>query len=215
MTIPKFYPILDAALFERRQFPLLEAARLLLESGVHLIQWRCKTTIGSEQLTQIDRLVALCSKHSAALIVNDRADLALMAGAGGVHVGQDDLPPASVRQLVGPRTLVGFSTHTRSQFLEGTKMPVDYLAIGPIFGTRNKENPDPAVGLETLKLCADLTRLPVVAIGGITRGNAKQVFAAGAASVAVIGDMVPDPCDADTLRQRIHAWMWLTEGPVV
>ena len=76
MTIPRFYPILDTALFERRQFPLLDAARLLLESGVHLIQWRCKTVIGREQLTQVDRLAALCSKHSAALIVNDRADLA-------------------------------------------------------------------------------------------------------------------------------------------
>lgn len=215
MTIPKFYPILDTALFERRRFPLLDAARLLLESGVHLIQWRCKTAIGRDQLTQVDRLVALCGKHSAALIVNDRADLALMAGAGGVHVGQDDLLPASVRQLIGPRALVGFSTHNRLQFLEAARMPVDYLAMGPIFGTRNKDNPDPAVELETLKLCAGLTRLPVVAIGGLTRANAKEVFAAGAASVAVIGDLVPDPCDADTLRQRIHAWMRLTEGLVV
>ena len=215
MTIPKLYPILDTGLFERRQFPLLEAARLLLEAGVHLIQGRCKTAIGPEQVKQVDRLVALCGKHSAALIVNDRADLALMTGAGGVHVGQDDLPPTSVRQLVGPRALLGFSTHNRSQFLEATKMPVDYLAIGPIFGTRNKENPDPAVGLETLKLCAGLTRLPVVAIGGITRVNAQQIFAEGAASVAVIGDLVPDPCDADLLRHRIDAWMRLTESPVV
>ena len=207
MTIPKLYPILDTALFEKRQFPILEAARIFLECGVHLLQWRCKGTLGREHLDQLDALTALCHRHSAALIVNDRADFALLCGADGVHVGQDDLEPAAVRQLTGPRALIGYSTHNRAQFLEGLAMPVDYLALGPVFGTANKENPDPVVGLETLALCAGLTRLPVAAIGGITRANAAEVLAAGASSVAVIGDLVPDPCDADSLRERIHAWM--------
>jgi thiamine-phosphate pyrophosphorylase len=207
MTLPRLYPILDTGVFERRQFPLLEGARIFLECGVHLLQWRCKTTIGREQLAEVDRLMALCHRHSAALIVNDRADVALMTGAQGVHVGQGDLPPEMVRQILGPRALIGYSTHNREQFFAGTKLPVDYLALGPIFGTTNKQNPDPNVGLDTLNLCAGLTSLPVVAIGGITRANAKEVVAEGAASVAVIGDLVPDPCDADSLRQRVHAWM--------
>jgi thiamine-phosphate pyrophosphorylase len=207
MNIPRLYPILDTKLFERRQFPVLEAARIFLESGIHLLQWRCKSTIGREELEQVDKLVALCQKHSANLIVNDRADVAMMAGAQGVHVGQDDLPPQLVRQLMGPRVLLGYSTHNREQFFEGTRLPVDYLAFGPIFGTTNKANPDPSVGLEKLKFCAGLTSLPIVAIGGVTRANALQVLAEGASSVAVIGDLVPDPCDADSLRQRLHAWM--------
>ena len=209
MTLPKLYPILDTGLLERRQFPLIEAARIFLESGVHLLQWRCKSVIGREQLEQLDRLMSLCQKHSAMLIVNDRADVAMMAGAPGVHIGQEDLPPAMVRQLLGPRATIGYSTHNREQFIAGTKLAVDYLALGPIFGTTNKENPDPVVGLEELASCAGLTTLPVVAIGGITRSNARQVLAQGAASVAVIGDLVPDSCSADSLRHRLHEWMGL------
>ncbi len=207
MNLPRLYPILDTRVFERRQFPLLEAARILLESGVHLLQWRCKRAIGREQLEEVDRLVALCQRHSATLIVNDRSDIAMMSGAHGVHLGQEDLPPRMVRGLVGPRTLLGFSTHNREQFMAATRLPLDYLALGPIFSTATKENPDPVVGLETLRSCAGLSQLPIVAIGGITRANVKQVLEAGAASVAVIGDLVPDPCDGDSLRQRLDSWM--------
>ena len=209
MTLPKLYPILDTGLLERRQFPFIEAARIFLESGVHLLQWRCKSVVGREQLEQLDRLMSLCQKHNAMLIVNDRADVAMMAGAPGVHLGQEDLPPAMVRQLLGPRATLGYSTHNREQFIAGTKLAVDYLALGPIFGTTNKENPDPVVGLEELASCVGLTTLPVVAIGGITRSNARQVLAQGAASVAVIGDLVPDSCSADSLRHRLHEWMGL------
>jgi thiamine-phosphate pyrophosphorylase len=174
-----------------------------------LLQWRCKTPVGREQLEQVDRLVALCHKHSASLIINDRADVALMAHAHGVHVGQEDLQPPLVRNLIGPRMLLGYSTHNREQFFAATRFPVDYVALGPIFGTTTKENPDPVVGLETLKLCTGLTGLPVVGIGGITRANAQSVLQSGAVSVAVIGDLVPDPCDADSLRQRLEEWMRL------
>lgn len=141
--------------------------------------------------------------------MNDRADLAMMAAAEGVHLGQDDLPPELARTLLGTRAVLGFSTHNRGQFLAGAKLPVDYLALGPIFGTANKADPDPVVGLDELRLCASLTRLPTVAIGGITRANACQVLDAGAASVAVIGDLVPESCDADSLRHRFHEWMRL------
>ena len=131
----------------------------------------------------------------------------MMAGAEGLHLGQDDLPPEKARRLLGTRSLLGYSTHNREQFLGGAKFPVDYLALGPIFGTLNKADPDPAVGLDELRLCAGLTRLPTVAIGGITRSNVRQVLGAGAASVAVIGDLIPESCDADSLRHRFHEWM--------
>ena len=133
----------------------------------------------------------------------------MMAAAEGVHLGQDDLPPEMARKLLGTRAVLGFSTHNRGQFLAGAKLPVNYLALGPIFGTANKADPDPVVGLDELRLCAGLTRLPTVAIGGITRSNARQVLDAGAASVAVIGDLVPESCDADSLRHRFHEWMRL------
>lgn len=207
MTFPKLYPILDTGVFESRQFPLLEAARIFLESGLHLLQWRCKGVVGRAELEQVDRLMNLCDRHSATLIVNDRADVAMMTGAQGVHVGQDDLTPDGVRRLMGPRALIGYSTHNREQFFAGSRMPVDYLALGPIFGTTTKQNPDPAVGLDKLNLCVQLTQLPVVAIGGITRSNAADVLAEGAQSVAVIGDLIPSPCDRDSLRQRLHEWM--------
>ena len=207
MILPRLYPILDTALYAQRRFSVVEAARLLVESGVHLMQWRCKTAVGPAQLAELEQLQQLCHRSGATLVVNDRADLALMTGARGVHVGQDDLHPTAVRQLTGPQALLGYSTHNREQFLNAARLPVDYLALGPIYGTANKENPDPVVGLETLQLCSGLTRLPVVAIGGITRARAPEVFAAGAASVAVIGDLAPEVCDAETFRQRLNEWL--------
>ena len=172
-----------------------------------MLQWRCKTVIGREQIEQVDRLAALCQRHSATLIVNDRADVAMITGAQGLHVGQDDLTPEMARRLLGVSAIVGHSTHNRDQFLTGAKLPVDYVALGPIFGTANKANPDPVVGLDELQLCAGLTSLPTVAIGGITRSNAGEVLRAGAASLAVIGDLIPDQCDADSLRHRFHEWL--------
>ncbi len=207
MILPRLYPILDTALYAQRQFSLLEAARLLVDSGVHLMQWRCKVAVGTAELNELEELQELCQRSGATLVVNDRADLALMIGARGVHVGQTDLHPRAVRQLAGPQALLGYSTHNREQFLHAARLPVDYLALGPIYGTVNKESPDPEVGLETLQLCSGLTRLPVVAIGGITRANALKVFAAGAASVAVIGDLVPEHCDGGTFRHRLNEWL--------
>lgn len=214
-SIPRLYPILDTKVLAKRRFPLLEAARLLLDGGVHLMQWRCKTAIGRREIEELDKLAELCARSSARLIVNDRADVAAMIHAPGVHVGQHDLPPDAVRRLMGPAAVIGFSTHNPQQFIEATGEPVDYIAIGPIFGTATKENPDPEVGLEVLSRCVRETSLPVVAIGGITRDNARQVFEAGAASVAVVGDLFPDSCTADTLRQRLSEWTGLLESAVL
>jgi len=125
--------------------------------------------------------------------MNDRADLALAAEFDGVHVGQDDLPPSSVRRIIGPDRWLGFSTHDPQQVEEGDQTSADYIAIGPVFSTSSKDNPDPVVGLEGVRRARQLTGKPLVAIGGITRANAASVIEAGADSVAVISDLLREP----------------------
>jgi thiamine-phosphate pyrophosphorylase len=125
--------------------------------------------------------------------MNDRADLCIVADFDGVHVGQDDLSPASVRRIIGPHRRLGFSTHNPQQVMEGDQASADYLAIGPVFSTSGKDRPDPVVGLEGVRRARELTRKPLVAIGGITRANAASVIEAGADSVAVISDLLLDP----------------------
>ncbi len=125
--------------------------------------------------------------------MNDRADLCLAADFKGVHVGQDDLSPESVRKIIGPNRWLGVSTHNPEQLCGADLTSADYLAIGPVFATTSKEKPDPVVGLEGVRRARDITRKPLVAIGGITRANAASVMEAGADSVAVISDLVPDP----------------------
>ena len=127
------------------------------------------------------------------LIMNDRADLCLAAEFDGVHVGQDDLPPESVRAIIGPERWLGVSTHNPEQLREADLTSADYLAIGPVFSTSSKEKPDPVVGLEGVRRARALTRKPLVAIGGITRANAASVVEAGADSVAVISDLLREP----------------------
>ena len=127
------------------------------------------------------------------LIMNDRADLCVVADFDGVHVGQDDLSPESIRKIIGPDRCLGVSTHNPDQLREADLTSADYLAIGPVFPTASKQNPDPVVGLEGVRRARVLTRKPLVAIGGITRANAASVIEAGADSVAVISDLLPDP----------------------
>jgi thiamine-phosphate pyrophosphorylase len=133
------------------------------------------------------------ARSSLRLIMNDCADLALMAELDGVHVGQDDLSPESVRKIIGPVRWLGISTHNPEQLAEADQTSADYLAIGPVFATSSKEKPDPIVGLEGVRQARQLTRKPLVAIGGITRANAVSVIEAGADSVAVISDLLPEP----------------------
>ncbi len=130
---------------------------------------------------------------SIKLIMNDRADLCLAAAFDGVHVGQDDLSPEGVRKVIGNRLWLGVSTHNPEQLSEGDKSTADYLAIGPVFSTRSKSNPDPVIGLEGVRRARALTRKPLVAIGGITRENCRSVIEAGADTVAVISDLIREP----------------------
>ena len=196
ISVPRLYPIVDAAFFSTTG-DLAAFAGELLAGGCTLLQYRNKSGNARVMLEQAREL----SKQSPArapaphvrLIMNDRADLCLIAEFDGVHVGQDDLLPESVRSIIGPECWLGVSTHNPEQIQEADRTSADYLAIGPVFSTSSKDRPDPVVGLEGVRRARALTRKPLVAIGGITRGNAASVIEAGADSVGVISDLIREP----------------------
>jgi len=204
-TLPRLYPILDTAVLERRGLGLVEAAAAMLEGGARVLQIRHKEFWGPAVYAAARQVASLCSETNATLIVNDRADIAKLLAAG-LHVGQDDLAPRDARALVGDAPMIGCSTHNAAQVCDAAAEPVDYLALGPIFRTSSKPNPDPVVGLEELQRCRALASRPLVAIGGITRENAGAVLRAGADAVAVIAGLLPEKAAAADLRQRIEEW---------
>ena len=207
--LPRIYPIVDAAALEARSLDPVQVAQVLLDGGARILQFRFKGLLTAERLDQAQRIGELCRAAGAIWIVNDRADAAMLTQAG-LHLGQEDLPPDAARRLM-PNALIGFSTHTAEQMLAASKEPVDYVAFGPIFGTLSKDRPDPATGLDQLAHIRTLTQRPLVAIGGITRANAPSVWAAGADSVAVIADLIPDECTLDGVRQRMREWIQLAQ----
>jgi len=179
-------------------------AAAFLEGGAKLIQLRAKRLPSSVFLSYADELVRAADPYGARIVVNDRADLALLAGAAGVHVGQEDLPPARARRLLGPEAIVGYSTHTVAQIDAAVEEPISYIAVGPVFGTQTKETGYEAVGLQRVAEAARRSRrCPVVAIGGITLERAPEVMAVGASSIAVIADLLTggDP------RARVAAYL--------
>jgi len=163
----------------------------LAAAGCTLLQYRNKSG-NARQMLEHARGLKKRLGSSVTLIMNDRADLCLAAEFDGVHVGQDDLSPESVRAIIGPDSLLGVSTHNPEQLRDADLTSADYLAIGPVFATSSKEKPDPVVGLEGVRRARALTRKPLVAIGGITRANAASVIEAGADSLAVISDLLRD-----------------------
>lgn len=198
--------ILDADVAVRAGWPILELAAAYLRGGARLLQLRAKAMPGAELLATASAAVQLARRHHARVIINDRADIARLADADGVHVGQDDLTPAAVRSIVGDVSLVGLSTHTTEQIDRAVRQPVSYVAVGPVFGTATKATGYEAVGLDMVREAARRARLcglPLVAIGGITLENASSVLGAGADSVAVIGDLVStgDP------ESRVRAYL--------
>jgi thiamine-phosphate pyrophosphorylase len=203
MIVPPFYPILDTDAAAKRGVDAVDAASRILEGGAAILQFRHKGFWSREIFDTLEQVAELCQACGVPLIVNDRADFAKLACAG-LHLGQDDLPPSSARTIVGTGTMIGFSTHNEEQLRAAATEPVDYLALGPIFGTASKANPDPRVGLEGLQQLRGLTARPLVAIGGITRDSACAVLDAGADSVAVIGDLFPE--DGDIVR-RVKEWL--------
>jgi len=191
LSLPRLYAILDAACFpdEQRMFA---AAEELVGAGVTLLQYRNKSGSARQMLEQAKELKRRLGS-SVKLIMNDRADLALAAAFDGVHVGQDDLSPEGARKVVGPDLWLGVSTHNPEQVKEADQTSADYIAIGPVFATASKANPDPVVGLQGVRRARALTRKPLVAIGGISRANCRSFIEAGADAVAVISDLLPEP----------------------
>jgi len=190
----RLYAILDIDLIRARGLDPNRLVDAWLTAGVRLVQLRAKSLGGGRMLDLADSLGARTRSAGGIFIVNDRADIACMADAAGVHVGQDDLTPRAVRRIVGPRRLVGCSTHEPRQVEAACREPIDYLAIGPVFRTRTKQGArDAVVGLSGVRDACDraaASGLPVVAIGGITLARAADVLGAGAASVAVISDLL-------------------------
>jgi thiamine-phosphate pyrophosphorylase len=211
MHLPRVYPILDTGALSQRDVSLASAASAFLEGGAGILQIRHKGHWGRETFDAARVVARLCAEAGADLFVNDRADFALLLGAG-LHVGQDDLSPRDARKLLGPDLPIGFSSHNVNQLCAAGGEPVDYVALGPIFATGTKQNPDPIVGVEELQRCRSLIEKPLVAIGGITLHNALDVLRAGADSVAVIAGLLPDAPTALSLRERMEQWQQLVHN---
>jgi thiamine-phosphate pyrophosphorylase len=191
LVLPKLYAICDSSFFPDGAAFITYACELSA-AGCRLLQYRNKLGSAREVVVEGSKLKHHLSA-SVKLIMNDRADLALAAGFDGVHVGQDDLSPDSVRKVIGQELWLGVSTHNPVQVEEADQTSADYIAIGPVFATGSKVHPDPVVGLDGVRQARALTKKPVVAIGGITRSNCLSVIKAGADCVAVISDLLPAP----------------------
>ena len=204
MVLGPLHAIVDVDVAGRAGWTPLDLAHAYLDGGARLLQLRAKQLASGPFLDACDGLVRVAAAYGAAVIVNDRADLAVMAKAAGVHVGQEDLAPAEARRLVGPSRMVGCSTHTIPQIEAAILEPITYLAVGPVFGTTTKDTGYSSVGLELISTAARLAgSIPIVAIGGITLDTAESVLQAGASSVAVIGDLLAhnDP------QRRVAAYL--------
>jgi thiamine-phosphate pyrophosphorylase len=185
---PFLYAIVDTSLLGARSVGT--AISELARGGAGLVQLRAKGASDAEFLAWAREAVAAARGAGVPLLVNDRADIAVLAGADGVHVGQEDLRPTDVRRMLPAPAIVGLSTHNRAQLEAAANEPIDYVAIGPIFETRTKRDPDPVVGLEFVREARRRTSRPLVAIGGIAGGNVSRVVEAGADGVAVISALL-------------------------
>jgi thiamine-phosphate pyrophosphorylase len=200
--LPKVYPITDLRL---AGISHAEQVLRLVRGGATLVQLREKDLPSREFYLQAEEALRVARSQGVKIIVNDRVDVALAIKADGVHLGQDDLPPESARRLLGDRALIGYSTHNLEQARNAAKLPVNYLAVGPIFATRTKRNADPAEGREGLsRIRAATGAIPLVAIGGITSKNAAQALSMGADAVAVIGELFSPATDIERNLERLR-----------
>jgi thiamine-phosphate pyrophosphorylase len=199
--LPRLYPILDIDLCRARGIDPLALLDAFLAGGARFIQLRDKASAGGARLAMADAVVRLVHAAGARLVINDRAEIARMTGADGVHVGQDDLAVEDVRRIVGPDAIVGLSTHDEAQIDAAARTSATYIAVGPIYGTATKDTGYAARGLDLVRRAAQAGR-PVVAIGGITLERAPEVLAAGAVSVAVISGLL-----TDDPRQTVRAFL--------
>jgi thiamine-phosphate pyrophosphorylase len=195
--LPRLYAIADASFGDP-----VKLAEALFEGGARLVQVRNKNASARDALEQVERILAL-APPDALVLVNDRVDIALISGAAGVHLGQTDVPPKAAREILGPNRIIGISTHNLQQAMDADGQPVDYVALGPIFATTTKSNPDPVVGVELLRAASQILHRPLVAIGGITMRNIGDVLDAGAVSLAVIRDLL----DTTNVAARTRQWL--------
>jgi thiamine-phosphate pyrophosphorylase len=189
-SLPNFYAILDAGFLSRRGVDIADFARAIRDAGVRLVQYRDKGAAPQVALRNADTIRDVFRESDCLLVMNDRADLAVLSGWDGVHVGQDDLTPEDARTVVGVARWVGVSTHTEEQVRRADLSCADYVAVGPVFATGTKLDAEPVIGLAGVKVARSLTKKTIVAIGGITRENARSVIDAGADSVAVISALI-------------------------
>lgn len=204
LELPKLYAITDTRISNLSH---AEQVLRLSDGGAALIQLREKHKTPREFYEEAKAALAIARERNIKLIINDRVDIAFALKADGVHVGQDDMPPEAARKILGDDAIIGFSTHDITQAIEATKLPIDYIAIGPIFATATKENPDPIVGLENLRRVRDaIGDFSLVAIGGINKENAKEILSNGADSVAVISALLEKPSE---ITQRTSFFTYL------
>jgi len=201
IVLPRLYVILDATVLNNSP---LDCAHDLAAVGVRVLQYRDKSASARDLLETSRKLASSLNSCGASLIVNDRPDVAALAGAAGVHVGQEDLDPQQARAVVGEEMWVGVSTHNLEQFRRAAATSADYIAVGPIFATASKANADPVVGLDFIRQVRPLTDKPIVAIGGITLDRAASVIASGADSVAVIRDVLCAARPAEQARRFLE-----------
>jgi thiamine-phosphate pyrophosphorylase len=201
LALPPLYVILDAALLPSDP---IEFTKKLLDAGARLFQYRDKTSSSRELLYASQALSLTVRQHGGTFLVNDRADIAHLAGANGVHLGQNDLSAAGARKIVGRDGLIGLSTHNLQQFEAAVESDADYIAVGPVFPTTGKQNPDPVVGTDLIHTVRKLTGKPIVALGGITLERAGEVLHAGADSVAVISDILKAKNPVERVRQYLQ-----------
>jgi thiamine-phosphate pyrophosphorylase len=204
MFLPKLYPITDRSLSGLSH---AEQVARLADGGARVVQLREKHLSPRDFYREAEEALRVARERGVKLIVNDRADIALALGADGLHLGQDDMPPEAARALLGDEAIIGFSTHNVAQAIGAARLPVGYVAVGPVFATSSKSNPDPVIGLEGVaRARAAVGRLMLVAIGGITRENARDVLEAGADSVAVIGALLA-PTDPAEITRRTREFL--------
>jgi thiamine-phosphate pyrophosphorylase len=201
LVLPRLYVILDAVLLT---VPETNCAQKLADAGVRMLQYRNKAAFSRELFESSRRLSSQLVPQGVSFLVNDRADVASVVDATGVHVGQEDLSAEAARQVIGTGKWVGVSTHNLEQFERAAATSADYIAVGPVFGTSTKTNPDPVVGIDFIRRVRALTNKPIVAIGGITLDRAAEVIRSGADSVAVASDILRAPNPGRRARQYIE-----------
>lgn len=200
-SLPKIYPITDASLTKLSH---AEQIKKLIEGGAKFIQLREKYASPTDFFESARAALKIARKHDVKIVINDRVDIALTLEADGIHLGQDDLPPEQAREILGEKAVIGFSTHNLEQALEAKNKPIDYIAVGPVFATPTKENPDEVIGIEGFKkIRKEIEEFPVVAIGGINYANFQEVLNAGADSVAVISGILSD---AENITQNFKKY---------